>query len=46
MFDANNISARGYVRHVSGFDVCRLASKLSQRHPDTKYSQKRKYHTL
>ena len=29
MFDANNILGRSYVRHISGFDVCKVASKLA-----------------
>lgn len=44
MFNANDISARSYV--LSDFSVCRLAPKLLQNHPDTKYVRKDKCHTL
>ena len=44
--DANNITARSYDRHIKLFCLYRLARKLLQHHPDTRYIRKQKCHTL
>ena len=43
MFDANNISEISYVRYINqAFNARRLASKILQHQPDTKYIPKQK----